>query len=119
MAGVGDPPYCIAATYDATAQRSSAETSSANSGIAVPGVPTAMRRKMSSSDLLPITAGSVRFAGGGPFTDFAFGPSPRPDAPWHAAHRSRETTAPRSSDGGRVGNGSTTLGPPAAAVMNT
>ena len=81
MAAVADPPYCIAATYDATAHRSSAGRSSANSGMAVPGVPTAIRRKMSSSDLLPITAGSARFAGGGPFSDFAFGPSPRPDSP--------------------------------------
>ncbi len=43
-AAVADPPYCIAAAYDATAQRSLAGRSSANSGIAVPGVPTAIRR---------------------------------------------------------------------------
>jgi len=37
--------------------------------------------ELSSSDVLLITAGSVRFAGDGPFRDFALGPSPRPVSP--------------------------------------
>src|SRR5437867_7972204 len=72
---------------------------------------------MSRSDLSPMTAWSARLAGGGPSSDLALGPSPRPLSPWHWMQRSRNTTAPRWSDGGVAGRGSTTFGPPAAAVI--